>query len=116
MTGIILPRRAFLAGLAAALTAPAIVRAESLMPVKAMRQQLLRSAWTPLFWMGDGITFEGKVVGRVLAVQSEPAGDGRALQQVLTVSMDHPGMGYCVTRLRPVDNPWIGRFGPEILL
>lgn len=34
---LILPRRRFLAGLAAAFAAPAIVRAESLMPVKALK-------------------------------------------------------------------------------
>lgn len=33
---IILPRRMFLTGLVSALTAPAIVRAESLMPVEAI--------------------------------------------------------------------------------
>ncbi len=35
MTGLILPRRKFLVGAAAFLAAPAIVRASSLMPVKA---------------------------------------------------------------------------------
>ncbi len=37
MSSLILPRRRFLAGLAAAFSAPAIVRAESLMPVRAMK-------------------------------------------------------------------------------
>jgi hypothetical protein len=36
MSQLILPRRRFLAGLAAAFAAPAIVRAESLMPVRAL--------------------------------------------------------------------------------
>lgn len=36
MADVILPRRAFLAGLAAAIAAPAIVRVASIMPVKQM--------------------------------------------------------------------------------
>lgn len=36
MSGLIMPRRGFLAGLGAILAAPAIVRASSLMPVKAI--------------------------------------------------------------------------------
>jgi len=43
---MILPRRSFLAGIASALAAPAIVRAESLMPVRTM-------IWTPAFTLAE---------------------------------------------------------------
>ena len=40
---LILPRRKFIAGLAALIAAPAIVRAESLMPVKAINDSAYRA-------------------------------------------------------------------------
>jgi hypothetical protein len=42
---LILPRRAFLKGLLALVAAPAVVRAESLMPIVA---------WRPTFWYSHG--------------------------------------------------------------
>lgn len=41
MTEILMPRRRFLTGLVGLLAAPAVVRAESLMPVKALTPPLL---------------------------------------------------------------------------
>lgn len=50
-----LARRSFLIGLAAAVAAPAIVRASALMPIKVMRIELS----TRYFAVGDIVTFEG---------------------------------------------------------
>ena len=41
MSNLILPRRAFLTGLASLLAAPAVVRAEALMPIKVWRPRLI---------------------------------------------------------------------------
>ena len=51
---LILPRRRFIAGLAAAFAAPAIVRAESLMPIKAVRPEILKV--TTLGWPDQRVT------------------------------------------------------------
>jgi hypothetical protein len=45
MTNLILSRRGFLAGLSSLLAAPAVVRAESLMPIVP---------WRPTFWYSHG--------------------------------------------------------------
>jgi hypothetical protein len=45
MTDLILSRRGFLAGLGSLLAAPAVVRAEALMPIKVWRP--------PLIWRSD---------------------------------------------------------------
>ena len=67
---LILERRGFLAGIAAAFAAPAIVRAENLMPVKTMAEF---RGWSPvpfvwdshnnIFWMYDGKLWRSKNLG-----------------------------------------------------
>lgn len=64
---VILPRRKFLAGLAAAIAAPAIVRVESLM--KLPRPEIIQpfdDLRVPLFWAE--ITIGGELLGSVAMV------------------------------------------------
>ena len=64
--GLILPRRSFLAGLASALAAPAIVKASSLMPVRALPLSLLQITdnWNVTYTLG----FCDIAVGDILSV------------------------------------------------
>lgn len=59
MSGIILPRRQFLAGAIAALSAPAIVRVESLMKLPRPERYL-----HPLFRLGDFVMTAGEIYNR----------------------------------------------------
>ena len=54
MTGLIIPRRQFLLGLTGLLAAPAIVRFDSLMPVRA----LILPTFT-YQWLLDGVPIKG---------------------------------------------------------
>lgn len=119
MTKLMLPRRQFLAGLAAAFAAPAMVRVESLM--KLPRPEIIKPRrFVPLFRIGDVITFgDGDfpplcvdsnspvIVGIVTAIKTS-VGPGGGLLQTLEAEINHAGQR-CRVRMRPIDNPWVGR-------
>lgn len=74
---LILPRRRFLAGLAAAFAAPAIVRAESLMPVKSLAS-CSWEAGTARFPDVTTYTFESQEIGTAGATRYFVFGRGLA--------------------------------------
>ena len=67
MIDLILPRRQFLAGLAAALAAPAIVRVDSLM--KLPKPKIIPINVNFAIKLGDFVSYEDRVVGVITAIR-----------------------------------------------
>jgi hypothetical protein len=101
MTGLILPRRQFLTGLAAALAAPAIVRIDSLM--KLPRPEIVRAV---SFQVGDLVTagnpFDPEVIGIVQRVFYEAS----LMRRVVTMQTRNT---HAIVNFDPLENPTFGR-------